>query len=752
VFINPKIKSSIDVHDLYGQHLFFLDEYKSLIFNGSAYGQLVPLLDGRHSLVDISKALTGKLTLPQIYFYLNELHKRGLLVEAHGAEAGEESAFFESFDASAAAVDARRQAFSVSARAVGGCSTADLEVALRTAGLTVGRSGDFLAVLTDDYLRPELAEINREMVEKKRPWMLIKPVGMVPWIGPIFHPGETGCWACLAQRLRMNRQMERYIRDRTGREGPVITSLSEFPAARELACDLAALGILKWLISSDASRLMGRLVSLDLFWRKSQEHVLVRRPQCAVCGETAGVALDGPVPVVLQERRKMFREDGGHRTLTPSQTFARYEHHISPILGAVSELFPTLGNKSELTPSYVAGHNFSMGLDSIVFLKESLRGVSGGKGSTDIQAKVSGLCEAIERYSGIFNGDEYAVRGTYNDLRPKAIHPNMCMGFSENQYRCREALNAASANSRYVLIPEPFDPDLPLDWTPVWSLNSNQFYYLPSAYCYYDHPDFRRRRWCFPDSNGTAAGNTLEEAILQGFMELIERDAVALWWYNRVRRRELDLDSFEMPYVKAIRAHYASLNRELWVLDITSDFEISTFVGVSRCTDRPVENIIIGFGAHFDPKIALLRAITEVNQFLPSVSLLHRDGSTNYLFGDQLARLWWTTATIEQNAFLKPLPGEPPLRFRDIRDHSSDDLLTDIRICTEMTREHGMDLLVLDQTRPDIGLNVVKVIVPQLCHFWRRLGKERLYDLPVKMGWLPRRLTEGELNPFSVFF
>ena len=63
-----------------------------------------------------------------------------------------------------------------------------------------------------------------------------------------------------------------------------------------------------------------------------------------------------------------------------------------------------------------------------------------------------------------------------------------------------------------------------------------------------------------------------------------------------------------------------------------------------------------------------------------------------------------------------------------------------------------MDLLVLDQTRPDIGLNVVKVIVPQLCHFWRRLGKERLYDLPVKMGWLPRRLTEGELNPFSVFF
>ena len=37
------------------------------------------------------------------------------------------------------------------------------------------------------------------------------------------------------------------------------------------------------------------------------------------------------------------------------------------------------------------------------------------------------------------------------------------------------------------------------------------------------------------DSNGNAAGSSPEDAVVQGFLELVERDAVALWWYNRTR-------------------------------------------------------------------------------------------------------------------------------------------------------------------------------------------------------------------------
>jgi ribosomal protein S12 methylthiotransferase accessory factor len=47
---------------------------------------------------------------------------------------------------------------------------------------------------------------------------------------------------------------------------------------------------------------------------------------------------------------------------------------------------------------------------------------------------------------------------------------------------------------------------------------------------------------------------------------------------------------------------------------------------------------------------------------------------------------------------------------------------------------------------------VVRVVVPGLCHFWRRLGFRRLYEVPVAMGWLERPLRPDELNPYTIFF
>ena len=62
-----------------------------------------------------------------------------------------------------------------------------------------------------------------------------------------------------------------------------------------------------------------------------------------------------------------------------------------------------------------------------------------------------------------------------------------------------------------------------------------------------------------------------------------------------------------------------------------------------------------------------------------------------------------------------------------------------------------MEVLVLDQTRPDFGLPVVKVIVPGLRHFWRRLGPGRLYDVPVALGRLDAPLGESALNTYAMF-
>ncbi len=68
--------------------------------------------------------------------------------------------------------------------------------------------------------------------------------------------------------------------------------------------------------------------------------------------------------------------------------------------------------------------------------------------------------------------------------------------------------------------------------------------------------------------------------------------------------------------------------------------------------------------------------------------------------------------------------------------------------CVSTVRRKGLDFLVLDQTRPDIGVPVVRVIVPGLRHFYRRFAPGRLYNVPVKLGLRDRPLSEDELNPF----
>ena len=84
------------------------------------------------------------------------------------------------------------------------------------------------------------------------------------------------------------------------------------------------------------------------------------------------------------------------------------------------------------------------------------------------------------------------------------------------------------------------------------------------------------------DSNGCAAGNTVEEAIVQGFLELVERDAYAIWWYNKVQRPEVDLDRFDNSYVHDLRNQLTEAGKRVWVLDITSDLGIPTFVAVAH--------------------------------------------------------------------------------------------------------------------------------------------------------------------------
>lgn len=706
-------------------------------------------IGGGCSREDIVEALDGLYAESDVRGAMAFLADRGYLAsDSSGMERGR-AAFWSTLGASPSLVEERLRRAQVAVHGDDG----RFAERLRAIGVTVGSDQTALKVyIGADYLDDEFSSVNRHHLESGIPWLLIRPTGMEPLFGPVFRPLEKGpCWTCLTDRMRNHQEVHTFLRNRCGEAAAFRPNVIE-PAVVDFAHGAIAIEVAKWLVLGSAAPLHARAITLDVAGMKSQHHPVMRRPQCPVCGDKAHYRIDRPIiPVRLQASPKEFRNSGGVRSMSPAQTLEKYQHLVSPVSGVVTWVSRTTPKTDSWLHVHWAGSNLAMRIRNLSTLRRNLRSKSAGKGSTAEQSEVSALCEAVERYSGAFHGDEIRCHGRFSEFPGagdgEAIHPNDVQLFSDWQLNHAQEINARG--HPYNMVPGRFDPEQELDWSPVWSLTHDCPRYLPTAMLYGMTPEQRGVSGLWADSNGCAAGNTLEEAILQGFFELVERDAFAIWWYNRLQRPGVDLEGFEDEYLTAAPGYYRDCHRDLWVLDITSDLGIPSFVALSRRTDGVAEDIIYGAGAHTDPGIAVHRAVCELNQCLTWVPRPD-SGNTRYGVNDPMCLEWWRNGKLADHPHLMPTRD---IRLRQSSDYSipqTGDLREDVEWCRGLVEDRGMEFLALDQTRPDIGMPVVRVIVPGLRHFWERFAPGRLYDVPVAMGWKDRPAREPELNPVPV--
>jgi ribosomal protein S12 methylthiotransferase accessory factor len=741
----PRFPPHFHVEVVPGEGVFLLSDSRQALLRGRLYELVAPWLDGR-TADELCDRLRGQASPAEVYYALTQLERKGYLCEEAALPAGQ-AALWSSQNVAPATAGRRLAEGAVAVRAFGVEARPFVEL-LRAVHVRVAGEGPADVVLTDSYLRGELEACNGAALRSGRPWLLVKPLGRQVWIGPLFRPGTTGCWECLVQRLRSNSAVASYLEGRNGHAAAVVTDRATTPATLQAAWGLAASAVASWVVRGELPELDGKLQTLDIPSWRLQTHSLVRLPFCPACGRREEDEGRPFRPPVLESRKKTFTNDGGHRVVTPEETLAAYGHHVSPITGAVPLLERAVPADDGVMHVYVAGKNMARPHRDLGRLRGDLRSMNAGKGISDVQARASGLCEGLERYSGIFRGDEPRRRARMAELGGAAIPLGDCLLFSERQYRERDARNGMGC--RFSFIPVPFDAGEEIDWSPVWSLTRREVRYLPTAFCYYDYPQPEERIYCIACSNGNAAGNTLEEAVLQGFLELVERDSVALWWYNRVRRPGVDLDSFGEPYLGRLQAFLRGHGREFWALDLTSDLGIPVFAALTRRTAGPVEQIVLGFGAHLEARVALLRAVTEMNQMLSSPLLEGEGQKGGDPDMDPETAQWLDTATTANQQYLLPADG-PPRTAESYPRLWGDDMAEDVRACQALVEGAGLEMLVLDQTRPEVALPVAKVIVPGLRHFWARFAPGRLYDVPVRLGWLARPLAEEELNPIPMF-
>lgn len=737
-----------------GEGAYLFSEHGVTVLKGAHIEALATLLDGTRNLESLLGAVPDGMAPEQAVGLIARLAEAGL-VTARSPQSSmiddRTVAYWEAAGIDAATAVARTTEKTVRLVIAGELELADAALtAFRSVGLSVVSNdadlaeSDLTVVLCDDYLNPALMEIDAAHRAANRPWLLAKPAGAKVWCGPVFQPPEPGCWHCLAVRLWGHRNAEACAQVALGHEGPALSPIASIRPLAGTALNLVALEATKWLAGY---RHAGQQAvwTFDAFALKGEHHEMRVRPQCRACGDPDLMRSQARRPLVLNPQPKASRSGGGHRSMAPDQVKERYRHLISPVTGIIKEI-----RRDERGPaffnSFRSGPNAAGRMRDFNSLRAALRMDNGGKGVTPLHAEVSALCESIERYSGTFQGDEERVRDSLLSLGEQAIHPNACQLYHERQYQTRDNWN--NKHSHFQFVCEPFDESTELDWTPVWSLTQQRHRYLPTGLLYFGGPGVPGRHFVYADSNGNAAGSSREDAVLQGLLELVERDAVALWWYNRARVPAVDLDAFADPWIDELREVYAGLGREVYVLDVTSDFNIPAMVAVSRRIDRAPEEIMFGLGAHLDPRVALRRALTELNQMMPAIVDASRD---SYGCDDSDLVSWWRNATVANQPYLAPDPAEHPRLPGDYNYAPCQDLAEDVAAITRKVEALGMELLVLDQTRPDIGLPVVKVIVPGMRHFWARFAPGRLYDVPVRLGRQARSTAFEELNPIPMF-
>jgi len=132
------------------------------------------------------------------------------------------------------------------------------------------------------YLERRLAELNRQRVSDKTPWLLVQPSGVFPLVGPVFNPGESACWTCLFDRMIRNREVKGFL-DRGLARAVAVSPLARNTIGQS-AIQFAALEVAKAIATGFGTELNDHIISHDLLGSTIVKHYVAARPQCPTCG------------------------------------------------------------------------------------------------------------------------------------------------------------------------------------------------------------------------------------------------------------------------------------------------------------------------------------------------------------------------------------------------------------------------------------------------------------------------------------
>jgi ribosomal protein S12 methylthiotransferase accessory factor len=562
-------------------------------------------------------------------------------------------------------------------------------------------------------------------------------------IGPI---GTTDrpyppCFHCVARRW----QQLRWRDERDSIElGWPVHGVARIPYITGFTLE-AIWRVVESLVDTTVAGGLSYVHELRLDTLQARRYPVLADSGCPVCADPVPDSADRAV-IDLPAAPK--RRPGDSRLRDVDEYGIAVAQYLNPVCGALGR-----GTGHRLASSTAAPAIGYVSVRGPEYLHDSFWGGHADRFDTSV---LIGILEGLERHAGTRpRGKTTVVHDSYANLAGTALDPRTCGLYPDEFY---------AEDPSYVR----FTPDVRTSWVWGYSLRDRRPVLAPESMVYYHLPHARNRlvREC---SNGCATGGGPTEAILQGLLEVVERDAFLLAWYGRRGLPEIDPGSCTDPRTRFMIDRIALCGYDLRLFDNRIDLPIPVVTAVAVRRDGGPGRLIFGAGANLNPAEAVRSAVYEAAY--PIADLAEETvRATPEL--KAMAADFWKVTLLQHHQRLFGLPEmaryadfllapNPPAEPRPMADvyrgcpPGAPDLLEDLRFCVDQVGRAGHDVIVVDETSPEqhtAGVCTVRVVVPGLLPIdfgWakqRALRMPRMYTAFRRAGWRTTDLDVTDLH------
>jgi ribosomal protein S12 methylthiotransferase accessory factor len=560
-------------------------------------------------------------------------------------------------------------------------------------------------------------------------------IGFAPGVvqfGPIARPDQTGCLDCWKMRTRNNHR---------GPEHKAPTEAGRVPHPQK-PLTAAAAQVARELLQhyfAEANGENGGELFAGSYMRLRTDDLTVSRHRfqpvthCLHCaGAHGGPRHNGK----LQFRPRLKLNPTDKRVANPKLSLAGVRTmFVDRYSGLIKHVFQD--PSSNLMPLFSAEMQL-LGLSHVE---------SGyGRAEHAQKSELIAILEAIERYAGHEpKAGQESLRGSFGEMRAQyaeqVMDPECFILHHEEQ----------QSDPHFRL--KRYTPELPFNWCRAHSMRRDESVLVPEQFAYYhltDRSHAPTNRFAFDSSNGCSLGGCIEEAILGGLYEVVERDAYFATWYTRIAPPRIATDSIDDPRCKALIARAEADGFEIYLFNIMSDVRIPTVWGmiVDPAEDAVVKSYCAS-ACHGRWSEAVFSALVEVTTSIGvyrrsmvgtrdrALELFHDAGKVRDMPDHVL--LYSLPEAYERLQFLH---GGPTVTLAELEAEVPSLEVLDVR--EELRQQSARvlavadDIVVVDQTFANmekLGLACVKVLAPGL--------------LPVTFGHQYRRISYGRLNKLA---